>query len=284
MLQAKRILRPVAALLLTVILSFSCLTAFAAGSPAKVFIRGQELTASPAVCQFSGVIYAPLRAFVTALDEEAQISWNERRRTAYIQTAGMEIAVPDGKPYVVANGRYLYLYDEVRNENGSLMVPIEAFARALGVGYDWDENEGVITITGEVKQLLSGYYYYDEENLYWLSRIVYSEAGGETLEGQIAVAEVVLNRMNNDYWPDDVYGVVFDDRFGVQFSPTANGTIYQDPSAEAVIAAKLAMDGANVVEDSFFFVNPSIASSRWFDESLTFVTTIGSHSFYTTDM
>ena len=68
-----------------------------------------------------------------------------------------------------------------------------------------------------------------------------------------------------------------------QFSPTANGTIYQDPSDEAIIASKMAMDGVNVVGDSLFFLNPSIASSRWFDRNCTFYTKIGQHSFYTCD-
>jgi N-acetylmuramoyl-L-alanine amidase len=47
----------------------------------------------------------------------------------------------------------------------------------------------------------SGDTWYDEEDLYWLSRIISAEARGESLEGQIAVGNVVLNRMKSDRWP-----------------------------------------------------------------------------------
>ena len=77
--------------------------------------------------------------------------------------------------------------------------------------------------------------------------------------------------------------MVFDDRCGVQFTPAATGTIYQDPSALAVVAAKIAMEGVSTVEDSLYFVNASIADNGWFRRNCTYVTTLGRHTFYTSD-
>ena len=53
-----------------------------------------------------------------------------------------------------------------------------------------------------------------------LAVAVYFEARGENIEGQIAVAEVVMNRVESDRWPDNICDVVFQDK---QFSFTHDG-------------------------------------------------------------
>ena len=98
------------------------------------------------------------------------------------------------------------------------------------------------------------------------------------------MGNVVLNRKNKEYWPDTVYGVVFDRRCGVQFSPTTTDAIYANPMPSAVIAAKLAMEGANTAGDSLFFLNEAVANNSWFANNLDYVTTIQHHTFYTTEI
>ena len=260
------------------------LPASARAAVTTLYVHGQELVTTPEICRISGVTYVPLRGFVTALDEKAEFSWSDGTRTATVTIKGLELKVPQDEKYIVANGRYLYLNGTVRNENGSLMLPVRPLAKAFGVTVDWDEEKDCVNISGKVDPILPDWCFYNEDTLYWLSHIVYAEAGIEPLEGQIAVAEVVLNRVDKRCWPNTVYEVVFDTRAGVQFSPISNGTIYLEPSKEAVIAAKLALDGADVVGDSYFFLNPDIANSGWFDRNCEYVTTIGSHRFYTSEL
>ena len=277
-----RALSLVLALLLAV--GILVLPASARAAVTTLYVRGQELVTTPEVCRIGGVTYVPLRGFVTALDEKAQFRWDDRTGMATVTVKDLELKVTQNEKYIVANGRYLYLNGTVRNENGSLMLPVRPLAKAFGVTVDWDEETESVHVSGEVKPILPDWCFYNEETLYWLSHIVYAEAGIEPLEGQIAVAEVVLNRVDKRCWPNTVYGVVFDTSAGVQFSPISNGTIYLEPSREAVIAAKLALDGADVVGDSYFFLNPDIASSKWFDRNCQYVTTIGSHRFYTCEL
>ena len=85
---------------------------------------------------------------------------------------------------------------------------------------------------------------YSEEDLYWLARIISAESRGEPLEGQIAVGNVVLNRVDSDNYPDTIKEVIFDRNHGVQFEPVENGTVYDDPTPTSVLAAKLALEGA----------------------------------------
>lgn len=76
--------------------------------------------------------------------------------------------------------------------------------------------------------------HFSDEDVYILACLVYHEARGESFEGQVAVVEVVLNRMLSDYFPDTVEEVVFQKYGDVwQFSPrsvpllggTGQGTI-----------------------------------------------------------
>ena len=247
----------------------------------SVFIRGQELISDPMVRRIDDLTYVPLRAFVTALDENAQFSWSDETQSAIVTSNGMDIKVKQDGSYIVANGRYLYLDGgKVRNEDGSLMLPIRPLAKAFGVTVDWDSERDCVLVSGTVNPITPGWAYYNEESVYWLSHIVYSEAGCESLEGQIAVAQVVLHRKACNLWPNTIYDVIFDRRAGVQFSPTANGSIYQDPSEESIAAAKLALDGADVVADCCYFLNPDISSDGWFERNCNYYTTIGSHKFY----
>ena len=103
---------------------------------------------------------------------------------------------------------------------------------------------------------------------------------GESLEGQIAVGNVVLNRVKSREFPDTVYGVIFDGRWGGQFEPVRNGTIYQTPTQLSVIAAKLCLEGADVARESLYFLDPVKAGNLWTTQNRPYVMTIGVHDFY----
>lgn len=264
-----------------VILSVCILPASAVCRSATVFFHDRQVDFSPSARTVGTTVYVPLRAFVDTMDPNATIDWNPKAMRATISANNLYMEVTQGSTWIYANGHYLYLYGQVYNWDGSLMLPYDILAKVFGVSASWDYENCTLSISGDAKPI--SWAYYDEYTLYWLSHIVYSEAGCESLDGMIAVGNVVLNRVKNDYWSSDIYDVIFDRVGGVQFSPTENGTIYQDPSYEAIIASKMAMEGANVAGRSLFFLNPSISSSRWFDRNCTFFAKIGHHSFYTCD-
>lgn len=116
--------------------------------------------------------------------------------------------------------------------------------------------------------------------VYWLSRIIEAEAAGESLKGKVAVGEVILNRVRSDEFPDTIWTVIFDTKFGIQFEPVANGTIYNTPSQDSIKAAEMALSGSNYVGDCLYFLNPRIAESNWISKNRVHYTTIGNHEFY----
>ncbi|WP_425449880.1 cell wall hydrolase [Dethiothermospora halolimnae] len=119
------------------------------------------------------------------------------------------------------------------------------------------------------------------KDLYWLSRIVHSEAGGESYTGKVAVGNVVLNRVKSSSFPNSIKEVIFEYYKGIpQFSPVADGTIYNNPSQESINAAKDALKGWRPVGNSTYFFNPDKASAEWIVKNKTYVKRIDDHVFY----
>ncbi len=129
------------------------------------------------------------------------------------------------------------------------------------------------------------YRFLEEDELEVLQRIVEAEAGNEDEDGKLLVANVVLNRVDSDRFPETVTEVVFQQSKGVtQFSPVASGRIYSvEVSEETVAAVERALAGEDISQGALFFAARKYASSskmRWFDEKLTFLFRHGGHEFY----
>jgi N-acetylmuramoyl-L-alanine amidase len=117
--------------------------------------------------------------------------------------------------------------------------------------------------------------------LYWLSRIIHAEAEAEPYSGKVAVGNVILNRVKSGLFPNTVKGVIFDYYEGIpQFSPVADGTIYNSPDADSIQAAKDALNGVNYVGTATYFFNPDKAEGTWIVQNKTYVKRIGNHVFY----
>lgn len=128
-------------------------------------------------------------------------------------------------------------------------------------------------------------YKFPEEEMETLLRIVEAEAGGEDEEGKLLVANVVLNRVENDKFPDTVTGVVFQQENGVtQFSPVQNGRYWRVKiSEETRSAVQRALEGEDISGGALFFAARKYADNdkmMWFDEELDFLFAHGGHEFF----
>ena len=118
-----------------------------------------------------------------------------------------------------------------------------------------------------------------------LLRIVEAEAGGEDEDGKLLVANVVLNRMNSEVFPDTVKDVVMQrSSRGAQFSPVASGRIWKvEVSEETITAVQRAIEGEDISQGALYFASRRYANSdsmRWFDRKLTFLFRHGGHEFF----
>ncbi|MCY8001416.1 cell wall hydrolase [Bacillus haynesii] len=108
-----------------------------------------------------------------------------------------------------------------------------------------------------------------------LSRLVHAEAKGESFEGKVAVANVVLNRVEDGRFPDSVKSVIYQRN---AFEPVLNGSIEKKADRESVEAVKEAVDQNKKETDALFFYNPDIASDDWI-KTRKVVKRIGNHVF-----
>jgi len=117
---------------------------------------------------------------------------------------------------------------------------------------------------------------YSEEELLWLARITMVEAGYEPYEGQLAVANVILNRVKDPRFPNTIYDVI---HAPGQFPPALNGKLQDvQPSESVWKAVRAAAAGENNVPGAVYFHNPKVTSGGFWN-SLTEVAKIGNHRF-----
>ena len=162
------------------------------------------------------------------------------------------------------------------------MVPVRFVSENFSSDVSWDSKYYRVLINKDGAEVPSHLQdkTYNHDEVYWLSRIINAEAGGESEKGLIAVGNVVLNRVASKLFPNTIYGVIFDKKGGVQFEPVINGSIYKTPSYKSISAAKKALSGENAAGKSLYFLNPRIAQNSWIVKNRTFYKRIGNHDFY----
>ena len=248
------------------------LLASAAGAVETEVMVTVDGTAIPAYAE-DGVTYVQLSSLLDALGGW-ETQWNHSARMATAETDLFTLDVPAQRSYVLADG---FTYGISR---GSVMrgertyVPLRSMANLLGAQvdfYGWDSPVAVREIeTAE----------WTEDDLYWLSRIISAESRGESLTGQIVVGNVICNRVDASEFPNTIRGVIFDRKNGVQFEPVSNQTIYNEPSAQSVLAARLVLAGVDAAGDSLYFFNPALSKGSWIRANRPYYTTIGCHMFF----
>ena len=247
-------------------------------SPTEVYLNGKEILEDECII-INSVTYVPLRNFCNLL-ASCEFSWDGKTGTATVKTEDLTLTVQNNALYIIANGHYFYTVERVINLNGHMYLPIRPLARAVSVDLSWNASARRVELTTTGNKRAVAPANYDSDDLYWLSRIISAESKGEPLKGQIAVGNVVLNRVAHKSYPNTIYGVIFDRKHGTQFSPVSFGTIYQTPTESAIIAAKICLEGYSLSNTALFFLNPRIATNNWIQKNRPFAFTIGNHDFY----
>ncbi|PYF05811.1 N-acetylmuramoyl-L-alanine amidase [Ureibacillus chungkukjangi] len=116
---------------------------------------------------------------------------------------------------------------------------------------------------------------YSERDLQLMANAVYGEARGEPYEGQVAVAAVILNRLESAEFPNTISDIIFQPG---AFTAVADGQIWLTPNARAKEAVLDAMNGWDPTENALYYFNPKTATSKWI-WSRPQIKQIGEHIF-----
>ncbi len=225
----------------------------------------------------NGIYCIPVRAYFTALG--ATVSYNSSTKTMTVRANGLNLSLTDGGFVIYANDRPIFNFTpNIVMSNGRMYASLSSLMKITGQRSA--VSGGRITIDGVFSPLAPATRYYRDDEVFWLARIITAEARGESLIGQIAVGNVIMNRVSSPLYPNTIYGVIFDRKWGVQFSPILDGSIYNTPTYTATLAAKIILEGTRLSSDSLFFLNPVTAESSWIVKSREYLYTIGGHDFY----
>ena len=204
--------------------------------------------------------------------QDWQLSWDSSSRTAIAEGPGFTLTFPIGDEVIYLDGT-AYTVGGSYLKEGLTYVPLRAVAELMGLSVLWQGHDLPVLLDDGAME-------YDEEDFYWLSRIISAESRGEPLLGQIAVGTVVLNRMASETFPDSIPEVIFDTAYAVQFEPVANGTIYNEPAASSVLAAELCLSGVRAAGQSQYFYAPALSEGVWINANRPYLITIGCHRFF----
>ncbi|MGI5976594.1 MAG: cell wall hydrolase [Candidatus Limivicinus sp.] len=289
-------MRRFAALLLSLLLCFSALPAAEAAERDYSSLPLREERLRPELPVLKVYLCSLLSGRAYRQNDEVYMSLGDLGRLydidISIKSAGssfaaegkaLDIKAEQNSGYLEVNHRFLYLPHGYIDCGGDIYLPLEVLGRIFGITAKVS-GERVDIDTVRPRLIVGGEDYYTmnftADELFWLPRIAYVEAKEQPLAGIMGVCNVVLNRVKSDDFPDTIFEVLYDHKYGVQFTPAANGSIQGRPDEISRIAACLVLEGYNPVGGSLYFVNPGIEGSHWFKKSLKHVVTIGDHAFY----
>ena len=122
---------------------------------------------------------------------------------------------------------------------------------------------------------------YSQKDYEVLQRIVEAEAGICDDKGRILVANVIINRVKSQEFPDTITGVVYQKS---QFSPVQNGTLNScTVSEETIEAVDRALAGEDYSQGALYFMNRGRSEAgnvTWFDQRLTYLFQHEGHEFF----
>lgn len=231
----------------------------------RVLYDNQVYYMDSALKNIDGVTYAPVRFIAEAL--RYNVEWDNSSNT---------INIIEKQFYIVQEGDTLQSISQLKGVSvDNLMEWNQLISEQLTVNKKLFLEPVELTAVDEVRT--NAVISYTDQELEWLARIVFTEARDEPYEGMVAVAAVVINRVESPNFPNTIYDVIFQTG---QFTPARNGKIYDvKPNDASYKAAEEALMGADPVNGALYFFNPDVSSSSFFAKK-EFVKEIGNHSFY----
>ena len=247
----------------------------------SILVNGTRVELEEPARMLEGRLFLPIAQIASLFG--ASVGWDGEKEAAIITTAaGDTIMLRDGVPTVYVNETRYILEQAPFLANGKMHVPIRYAASLLQASASWDDEQRIAELTAKesadeaITAALTEAEPYTEEEFMLLAKLTQVEAGYESYEGQLAVANVILNRVKSSKFPDTIRDVIYS---GKQFPPAHNGLLDKAKPNESVLrAVQDALDGKNNIEDAVYFHNPKVdGGSYW--KKLQVVATIGNHRF-----
>lgn len=268
-------MKRIISLLIIVILLISQVVA-AAPLAVSVMLNDQYLLSDDPHLLMDGRVYVVARVVAEALG--ADVTWVEETKEAHFKKDDTHLIFGADKAWSQRIDTAIPIEGKTFFKDGRLYVPVRVFSEHLGCQVSWDNRTMTVIMTKAdvvVPQALIGEPVIDANDLEWLARIVNYEARGGSVLKKIAVANVVLNRVQHPVFPNSVYGVIKQEgQFPIAHSEGFDQT---QPNDESYEAARRALLGENNVETCLYFNNRPFS---WKDQSDFYKNIEGDYFYY----
>lgn len=266
----------------------------AAATDVTIKVNGELVKMTDSVYIVEGRTYVPVARIAQMFG--AKLSWDNANEELTIHTAlNDKIVFGNGVPTIYLNDTRYRMDAFPFMSNGRLFVPLRQLAELLDASLKVNTGADVIELLSVQSALAAEVHVMDESSksnvqsalfkevkpytdsdLMLLAKITMVEAGYESYQGQLAIANVVLNRVKDTRFPDSIRDVIYSGR---QFPPAHNGLLDKSkPNKSALRAAKDALNGKNNVENAVYFFNPTVSKGSFWS-NLDVIVKIGHHSF-----
>lgn len=221
--------------------------------PITIYVNSQFIYCDTPAFKSNNTIFVPVRFISESLGIN-DITWNGEEQSVLIQQGDKSIQLFIGSNKVYVNGYEFEIESKPVLKNGRAMVPLSFVAENFNFTSNYDARTGSLFIAKDdikVVSNVSADKAYTQEDVLWLARIIHVEARGLSYEGKLAIANVVLNRVKSDSFPDTIYDVIFQPG---QFPPAyKDGFSTLEPNQDCIYAAKMALNGENNISSCLFF-------------------------------
>ncbi len=168
-----------------------------------------------------------------------------------------QILKVDARVYTVKSGDTLY---QIAKSNG---ISLDSLMKANNKWNSIIKPGQQLLLPGIAPVSSTAVVSYSASDLDLLARLVTAEAENQPYSAQVAVAAVVINRVQSDEFEDTIRSVIYEVSGGYyQFTPVENGYINKTATAEAKKAAYAALYGSDPSKGALFYFDDS-ATNKW---------------------
>lgn len=194
---------------------------------------------------------------------------------AYSQIGAQGTEVREIQTKLTELGYLTDTIDGIYGENTKSAVM--EFQKDYGLTADGIAGEQTLSALGISSTASSsgGYGGFSQAEYELFARVVSAEARGESYEGQVAVAAVILNRIAHPSFPNTLSGVIYQP---LAFSCLYDGGIDAEVADSAYQAVRDAINGSDPSGGAIYYYNPAKSTSQWIFSRQT-ISVIGEHVF-----
>lgn len=172
-------------------------------------------------------------------------------------------------------------YWSVRNFQYAFGLPVNGTADLQTITMlnkatpNWQGTTSASSSTSSNSVMNSDYGSFSANDINLMTHVVYGEARNQPIDGEVAVAAVILNRYHSNLFPHSIPAIIFQPG---AFTSVSNGQAWLGTNSSCQAAVLDAIHGWDPSHGALYYWNPATAVSTWVWNQPILVT-IGNHVF-----